>query len=493
VNTLFARLGLALLAVVALIGAGFYTLEYYSSRVYYEELTQRLNGDIAMYVTGERQLMAGGRVDEDALQALSEQAMVINPTVEVYLLDPQGRILSHGMPGGTVQARQVDMTPVRAYIAGDAVLPVRSTDPRAPGQTKIFSAHPVMDGDTLQGYLYAVLGGRYHDQLASRLRESYVQRVSMGAMLAIAAGGLLVGLLVFGLMTRRLSRLTRDVRRFTESGFDPELLPPLPSTSQGSDDEIGQLRGAFARMASTIREQVERLEENDRLRRELISNVSHDLRTPLASMHGYVETLLLKNDSLDAEERRGYLETARKHTGHLARLIGDLFELSKLDAATIQPRWEPFSLAELLQDVTREFDLEAEQRGITLLFDTPRQPFTVYADIGLVQRVLENLLRNALKFTPRGGTVSLRLDNRDDAVAVAVEDTGCGIPEEDLEFIFDRFYRAENGRGRREDSSGLGLAIVQRILDLHGRSISVESRAGKGTRFEFDLPVPAAA
>jgi signal transduction histidine kinase len=494
-NTLFARLGLALLLIVGLIGGGFFALEQVTTRHYYEEITQRLNASIAMYVTGEMQLIEEGTVNEDALSLLAQRAMIINPTVEVYLLDTEGRILAHALPPEAVQAERVALDPVLELIAGDSEMPLRGTDPRHLDREKIFSAHPVMDGDVLQGYLYAVLGGQKYDELADSLRGSYVKSTSLGALLAIALAAFGVGLLVFALLTRRLTRLTADVRRFTESGFDPEAIPPPPDRAENgaSGDEIVQLREAFSRMADKIREQFEGLKETDRLRRELISNVSHDLRTPLASMHGYVETLLLKNDSLSDAERLRYLEITRKHSLRLRRLIGDLFELSKLDAASIQPSLENFSLAELLQDVTQEFELEAQRKGIVLTAEAPSDATLVHADIGLIQRVLENLLRNALKYTPAGGSITISLDPRPDRVAVAVADTGCGIAKDDLEHIFDRFYRSEQADDGRSASAGLGLAIVKKILDLHGSRITVRSDLNQGTRFEFDIPVRAAA
>jgi signal transduction histidine kinase len=351
-----------------------------------------------------------------------------------------------------------------------------------------------MHGDKLQGYLYAVLGGQKYDELADSIRGSYVQQVSFGALVAIVMAAFLVGLLVFGLMTRRLSRLTSDVRRFTDSGFDMdviEVLDKLEATENG--DEISQLRQAFGRMANKIREQFENLKETDRLRRELVTNVSHDLRTPLASMHGYVETLLLKNDTLSAEERLHYLEITRKHTKRLGQLIGDLFDLSRLESHSIHPNLESFSLAELLQDVAQDFELEAQQKDITI--NTPGRPegSMVYADIGLLQRVLENLIRNALKFTPKGGEINIDLQSKPGCVAVAVADTGCGIAESDLERVFDRFYRIDQGEQSASGSTGLGLAIVRKILDLHGSRITVSSVLNEGTRFEFDLPTREAA
>ena len=495
-QSLFARLSLALLGIMLLAGGAFFVVDQYSTRNYYEEITQRLNRSIAMYVTGERQLISDGVVDKQALTQLANQAMIINPTVEIYLLDPKGRILDHAMPPGSLLTDQVDMKPVRQLIDGHTTLPLRGTDPRSTHE-KVFSANPVMQNGKLQGYLYAVLGGQKYDALANSIRGSYVRQVSLAALVVILVTAFLVGLLVFGLLTRRLARLTHEVKQFTLSGFDPELLPAgadePPAPQPPRNDEIGQLRTAFGRMAGKIIEQFEGLKETDRLRRDLVSNVSHDLRTPLSSLHGYVETLLIKNDELNPDERRRYLEITRKHSQRLGQLICDLFELSRLESASIHPSLEHFSLAELLQDVSQEFELQAREKGICLRIEGGLSTTTVYADISLMQRVLENLLRNALKYTPEGGEVTVSLHQRPDHVAVSIADTGCGIAEDDLQYVFDRFYRAEAGGRQNDGSAGLGLAIVRKILDLHGSRITVSSRLNQGTRFEFDLPTDQAA
>lgn len=493
-KTLFAKLSVALLLVVMLIGGSFFLVQQISTRLYYEEITQRLNASIAMYVTGEMQLIENGQVDRDALTLLAQRAMIINPTVEVYLLDKQGRILAHAFPPESIQTAKVDLKPIQKLIQGDTEMPLRGTDPRNAKRQKIFSAHPVTHNGELQGYLYVILGGKKYDELANSVRASYVQKLSFGALLAIVLAAFLVGLLVFNLLTRRLTRLTGDVKRFTDSGFDPEQIGTMDEngSSPKAQDEIAHLREAFSGMANKIREQFEGLEETDRLRRELVSNVSHDLRTPLASMHGYVETLLMKNEQLSEAERVRYLEITRKHSLRLRSLIGDLFELSKLDSLSVQPSLEWFPLAELLQDVSQEFELEAEKKGIHIEVEALSQESMVYADIGLMQRVLENLLRNAVRYTPEGGKISISLDKKPGCVAVAVADTGCGIAENDIEHIFDRFYRSEQGEEDHSTSAGLGLAIVKRILDLHGSLITVSSTLNQGTRFEFEIPARAA-
>ncbi len=487
-KALLFRLSLALLAVILLLGGGFFFVEQWSSRLYYEELTQRLNAPIAMYVTGERQLITGGKVDTTSLSTLAQHAMVINPTVEVYLLGPDGNILAHTMPPEDVLTDRVDLTPVKTLLGGSASMPIKGTDPRNPDARKVFSASEVRSGDELEGYLYAVLGGQKYDEIANDIRGSHVQRLTVWAMAVVMIAAFLIGLLVFGLLTRRLTRLTADVQRFTASDFDPDA---ALSWKPRGGDEIDRLGSAFSVMSDTIREQIERLKENDRLRRELVSNVSHDLRTPLASMQGYVDTLIIKNGSLSTEERDRYLNITRKHAQRLGRLIGDLFELSRLDSASVEPQFERFSLAELLQDTSQEFELEASRRGIRLEVAAPREGSTVVADIGLIQRVLENLIRNALRFTPRGGRITLSAEDRRSRLAVAVADTGVGIAENELPRIFDRFYGSARESGA--ESSGLGLAIVKRILELHESRISVTSEVDRGTRFEFELPAPLAA
>ena len=484
-NTLFAKLSIALLVIVCGMGAAFFVVDRINTRTYYEELSQHLNAPIAMYVTDQRQLITNGTPDLDSLRDLASHAMVINPTAEIYLLDTAGNVLGHNLPEETVLMSAVDLAPVRTLIDGNTQFPLRGDDPRSISSRKVFSAWPVMSGDALEGYLYVVLGGRKYDELAANIGDSYAARSSVFALVAISSFTALVGLLVFGLLTRRLKRLNRDMQRVTASKF--ERSPTVARTSAGGD-EIDELSNAFIDMAAQIRTQIEQLTENDRLRRELVSNISHDLRTPLSAMQGYIETLLVRSESMSPEDRDRYLRIAQKHTVRLGALIGDLFELSKLDATSATPSVEAFALPELVQDVAQEFEIESQRKQVALHIKVEDSAARTMGDIGLIQRVLENLVRNAIQFAPVGGEVTISIDERPDAMAVAVSDNGPGIAEEDVPRIFDRFYRARDGEEARSDSSGLGLAIVKRILDLHDSRITVTSQLNAGTRFEFELP-----
>lgn len=484
-NTLFARLSIALLVIVALMGTAFYVVDRINTRLYYEELSQSLNAPIAMYVTDQRQLITGGKPDIESLQELAGHAMVINPTAEIYLLDTEGKILGHAMEPDSLLHNQVDLAPVRSLINGTAHMPIHGDDPRSESLRKVFSAHPVESEAGLEGYLYVILGGQKYEELASNIGDSYVGRMSAMSVAVIALLTIIVGLLVFGLLTRRLKRLGSEMQRVSESKFEEQ--PELHRKEGG--DEIDALSNTFIEMSDRIQEQIEQLTENDRLRRELVSNISHDLRTPLSAMQGYIETLIIKAETMSPEERDAYLRIARKHAVRLGTLIGDLFELSKLDSASVTPNLESFSLPELVQDIAQEFQLESERKDISLAIDTQSDVAYTIGDIGLIQRVLENLVRNAIKFTPAGGEVTISIAERTQALRVAVSDNGPGIPDDDIPRIFDRFYRTVGGEEARSESSGLGLSIVKRILELHGSHITVTSKVDAGTRFEFELPI----
>lgn len=231
-------------------------------------------------------------------------------------------------------------------------------------------------------------------------------------------------------------------------------------------------------------------EENIYLRRELIANVSHDLRSPLASLRGYLETLLLKEQALSKAERRSYLEIALRQSQHLQTLISELFELARLDFEGYRIDAEPVQLAELARDVAQKLGLAAQAREVALDLDIEPELGLAHADIGLIERTLTNLIENALAHTPAGGRIVLSMRAQGARVALCVSDNGSGIAAHDLPRIFERFYRADNKARTRDDKgSGLGLAIVKRIVELHGSEIRVDSAVDRGTSVGFDLPL----
>lgn len=254
-------------------------------------------------------------------------------------------------------------------------------------------------------------------------------------------------------------------------------------------DELGQLAHSFNRMAEKIVANIEELKNTDRLRRELIANISHDLRTPLASIRGYLETIQIKSKRLTNEEREEYLRIISESAESMQGLVEQLFELSKLEARQIKPHFEPFSIKDLLYDVVMKFQHAAEKKCINIKISAPDGLPQVYADIGLIERVLTNLVENAINYTPPGGAVFICASEQNKQVRIEIIDTGRGIATEDLPLVFERFFRGKKVHNENGNGSGLGLAITKKIIELHQSSITVESKLNEGSKFCFGLNV----
>ncbi|MGA9912838.1 MAG: HAMP domain-containing sensor histidine kinase [Paraburkholderia sp.] len=482
--TLTQRLSLVFSALLlACCGASAW-LQIRSSDLHEKEVVQSLSRDLADHIAHRTTLMDANGLRPDAVRQLFGQLMMVNPSVEVYLLDNQGRIKGDDAPAGHVKREQVDLAPIRQFIAGDA-LPILGDDPRSLDGKKVFSAAPLqLSGQQPSGYIYVVLLGEAHDALAARVAASSVLRNTLWSMALVALLGLLAGLTAFGLITRPLRRLTDAMRRFDADG-EPDTQPAVPrSAPAGQRDEIAVLETTFAQMANRIGDQWRALMRQDQQRRELIANISHDLRTPLTSLHGYLETLSLKADTLSETERKRYLAIALAQSVKVGRLAQALFELARLEHGNVQPALEQFSLIDLVQDIFQKFELPAEARHIRLRAGIPPRLPNVYADLGMIERVLTNLLDNAIRHTPANGEIDVDLAHKDGKVSVTVSDTGPGIPAEQREGLFERPFSS----GGAHRGGGLGLLIVQRMLQLHHSQIRFIERAGTGTTFCFELP-----
>ena len=479
-KSLYAKLLAVLVGLTVLLAIVFLVVIRHSDVARNQEINQTLYRNLASRLINEHILVDREGVDPSAVQQVFDRIRIVNPRIDVYLLDAEGRVVAASGQNSLKRA-SVDVTPIHRFLKGEEELPILGDDPSESARRRVFSAAPVPLGSKEKGFLYLVLRGLSGDTLAQQIKQSYVLRETLwllgcGLAIALLAGGLIVTI-----MTRPLRQLTMVVDKFRRSGFAGG--PDSPDLRR---DEIGTLTDTFNRMADRILAQMSALQQTDAMRRELVANISHDLRTPLASLQGYLETLHLKRDQLTSEEQRSYLATALKQTEQLSGLVSRLFDLAKLDSGQISAALEPCALGDLIQDVVQEFELAASNRGIDLKTHIRADLPLVLADIGLMERVLRNLLENALRYTETGGTVTVTAVPAGLGAIVEIADSGVGIPREELPRIFDRFYRVEKSRGLAAGSAGLGLAIAKRILDLHGTDISVTSEPGQ-TVFRFTL------
>ena len=483
IKTLYAKLSLVLAVLLIGIGLAYVLISQSLTQHYMLEADQTFNRNLARNLVADRNLVSQGRIDQQALEETFHKYMVINPSIEIYLLDREGTILAYSADPGVVKRKRVSLQPIMDFLAG-AALPVLGDDPRSHDVRKSFSVTAVPSTANPEGYLYVVLRGEMYDSLERLYRDSLLLRLSAWTLMGSLGFGLLAGLLIFAVLTRRLRRLAQRMDGFRRSRF--QSYTAYGGRGAGGD-EVDQLGGTFDQMADRMQQMLQALESRDALRRELLNNVSHDLRTPLSCLHGYLETIRLKGEQMSEADRRDYLDAALRHSESLGRLVGELFELSKLEASAVQPQLEAFSVAELVQDIVLKFQPAAQEKQIRLRAQTAQDIPAVMADIGLIERVLENLIANAIRHTPEQGLIVIRLDREGDGVGLSVQDNGCGIAPDDLPYVFDRFYQGS----KADDAShaGLGLAIAKGIVNLHHSDLQVASEPNQGTCFSFRLPV----
>ena len=486
---LHGKLALALFALLLVLAVLFIGLTTWLLRAHDLEVRQQANAALADNVARSALLMLDGKTSDEALMECFKELVRLNPDIEAYLVSPDGDIITSS--SSDLARSRLGLEPIHAFLA-DAPLPIYGDDPKRADGRIVFSAAPLPDTPTPSAYLYLAL-----QRDASVTPLEVVGQISQGSLAArlalwstalVCAVTFLLGIALFFFLTRRLRRLTQAVERYRPG----DALSVAAAPPGLMSDEVDRLGNVFNQMTHTIEAQLRELREVDAQRRELITNVSHDLRTPLTSLRGYLETLQLKNGTLTLAEQEHFLEVASRQSERLGVLIHELFELAKLDAGQVTPQPEPFSLAELAQDVLAEFRLQAEAKGVRLEFE-PERDVLVRGDVALLERVLANLLDNAVRHTPAGGAVALSLESVESAVGdfvqTCVTDTGEGIAAEDLPRIFERYYRPSEGHAGRAEGSGagLGLAIATRILELHGSHFEVRSTLGQGTVFSFKL------
>ncbi len=318
--------------------------------------------------------------------------------------------------------------------------------------------------------------------VTARLMFASQHDLMLGTILLLFAGGIALSLGYFlsTTLTDRIVAVGRAAARLAGGNLQVRV-------EVSGNDEMAKLAQSFNEMAAQLQTSAEKQQELDLLRRNLIAWAGHDLRTPLASIRAIVEALA---DGVveDPATVNRYLQTAQRDIRSLSLLIDDLFHLAQIEAGGLQLDRDLNSLSDLISDTIESFSHLAHSQQVTLQGRVSPAVDPVMLDALKVGRVLANLVGNALRHTPAGGTIQVNASAVDQQVLVEVTDTGEGINPEDLPLIFDRFYRGEKSRSRTTGGAGLGLAIAQGIVEAHGGQISVESSPGQGSRFSFSLP-----
>lgn len=446
---LLAGLWFALSAV--LIGSLF----YYQQQLIEQRTQQTLHRELAAHMRDDSPLMHGTDYNPDALKSIFHTLMLLGPDFEIYFLDQQGNIRSHAAPEGKVQTSAVRLAPIKQFL-NKQPLPILGDDPRNPGEQKVFSVAPITQFDSVIGYLYVVIGSEQRTLLASQEGNQPIYSMMAISLFLILGFSLLIYRLVRQTLLRPIETVTQKLKEQAGNNFrlHPDFVKQVP--------ELKPVATHLYLMAQRIQQQFLQLQQEETCRRELLMQLSHDLKTPLSSILGYLETWQLQASAPDP-----LIDTAHRNAHKLAEQLGQQLDLARSQKQVPEPYFEPVCLTQIIRETQESLAIDAERKHLSLSLSLPDAD-TVYGDKQLLLRLFANLFENAIRHAPNHSTIQLQAEHHQHDVAVKL--TNQIDPE------------APSG------SMGQGMRIIQSILVIHHSQLKTEHDARQYLQ-SFELPV----
>ena len=480
----------------------------------HEGIWQRGDAFLGRVVSQHPDLLEQHRNDAEAFGGFLRSLLLYEPNSQLYLLAADGTVLAHTGRARLAPGFKVALPPVQlaaaaassvsgtpgpadrsaAYVMGDDP---EYMDNDAVVAARVLQRAVIRPSSQPEGYLYLVCRKPGLPAPRAALLWQSLATPAAASVLVVCVLTTLLAAWIIITVTRPLRVLTDEVAMAAREGFSmtagvaaPQPSPTSPAGRQ--PDEVGRLRGGFHALLGTLRLQWDELSRLDRFRRESVSNLSHDLRSPLTATVACLETLDARwqADPARADDRR-LVAVALRNTRNAAGMVRSLGDLALLDEPEFHLKPMRLDLAEVLDGITLRYAERAAAQGVALHFEADSAAAAV--DVELFERAVANLLDNALKHTPAGGGVTLALHGAGDHVLVSVADSGSGIPAADLPHLFDRLYQVRQGShsvepATSEEGKGLGLTIVKRIVELHRGEVAVQSSLGQGTTVTMKFP-----
>jgi signal transduction histidine kinase len=478
---LFSRILLMVFTLITVLSVTLILIAYLSVVHFYQASTQLLNKDVAAHIAKFTSPFDQEGLNKQKADSVFYQAMVISPSVEVYFLDATGRVIYfHGSQNEVTQP-VISLESIREYLNRKGQIYIKGPDPRDPSNPKIFSAAAVLGKSGIIGYIYVILGSTEYRSVTHLIFRSHAGGLIVEIFLFILLATIVLTLLYVNRLERNFRKLILVLKKF-ESG-------DLNARFQENDkNELTPVTNAFNKMAGMLVDNIEKLKRAEVERKDFTTNISHDLRTPLAIARGYAETLSLNLESSQANQpaNTGYSKLIISNIQTVEHMVQQLLDLSKMESAAMILQEQPFVFSEIVQEFVHSFSLTAQEKKIAISSVDCENAAWIKADIHMMERVVQNLLTNALKFTPENGQIRIQLTSRQNELIFEISNQGEPMAENLLAWLNDNKSDASN---TRPHSHGLGLVIVKTILQLHHFPMEAGFIEGIGNRIAFRMPV----
>ncbi len=478
---IFKRISLLVFALITILGVLFIGITYYSTTTFHLASTELLNKDVAAHIAKFASPFERNGINKRKADSVFQHVMILNPSTEVYFLDTAGNLMDFYGPRKDIKLWKIPLENIKRYILSEGEEYLKSQDPRDPSNDKIFSAAEVISNSKKLGFIYVILGSNEYKNVSEMLFKSHIGSLAIKAFTFIIILSIIFSMLYITRIQRNFNSMIIVLEKFENGDFEARF-------KTKEKHELAPITHAFNKMADLLVHNITRLTVLENTRKDFITHISHDLRTPLSIARGYTETLLIKKQegTLKREELDNYMQMILNKIFQVEHMVTMLFELTKIESAEFKLTIEPFVLSEIVQEIVNTFQLNAKEKNINLKCIQSQYHVWVNADISMMERVIQNLIENAIKNTPENGIIEVALQVENNNLIFNVENVGDPLSDELFDWINNQEQKHEYTN--KPIKSGLGLIIVKKILHLHGSVLKARIINDSVNIFSFSLP-----
>lgn len=481
--SIFRRITILVFSLITVLGLLFIAITYFATTHYHQASTQLLNKDVAAHIAEFTSPFEKNGINKQKADSVFKNAMVISPSAQIYFLDTGGKVIAFYAPQKDIKLWKIALENIKKYIAEKGKDYIKAPDPKDPLEPKIFSAAEVTGTEGKLGYIYVILGSNQSENVMDVLLRSHISNLAIKAFVTILLLSIILSLFYLYRIRKSFNRMIDVLEKFEAGDITARF-------KIKNDDELAPVTHAFNKMADLLSYNINSLTKAEQERKDFIANVSHDLKTPLAIARGFTETLLIKKEGgdLSEQQRQEYVQLILIKIEQVETMVKQLFELSKIEAAEFKALKEPFVLSEIAQETITTFQLMAQEKEVKLICAQCQYHVWINADIHMMERVVQNLVDNAVKSTTKGGKILAYLEVENKELIFKIENTGDPLPEDLLNWI-NNFNGQDSLSIARPAKLGLGLLIVQKMLYMHGTTLKASAKDSTTNIFSFRIPV----
>jgi len=464
---LFRRISILIFILVTVLSLLFIAITYFTTKEFYQSSTQLTDKDVAAHIAKFASPFEAQGINKTIADSVFYNAMVLNPNIEVYFLDTAGKIMYYQAPDSLIKLHTIPLNNIQKLIQSKGETYIKGPDPKLPSQQKVFSAAEVYSNEKLAGYIYVILGSNVSTNSSNMLFGSNAMRLALIVFAIIIVLSILLSTIYVNRLQRSFKRIIAVLNEYMKGNLDIRF-------NRNEKDEFAPITDSFNQMATLLSYNIEKLKQTEQERRNFIATISHDLRTPLSVAKGYTETALTKinDNTINKTEIDAFIQLVYKKLQQIEVMVQNLFDLSRMESVHFSPNKEAFIFSEILIEAFHIAERKASEKNIAMHCTGCEDISWINADIRMMERVVQNLFDNALKYTPEHGSISIRIEKDEYTLTVSFRNNGV-LGDELIEWINIANAQAVALKIVKPANAGLGLLIVKKILELHNYSFHV--------------------